>query len=65
MGFKSVILVVNDVYKSRTLYEGLLHCEVDGDFGEYNVGFKGGLSLYKKTLFIELTGKEHKKNWTS
>jgi hypothetical protein len=56
MGFLSTILVVEDVIKSRTLYEGTLHCKVDGDFGIYNVGFEGGLSLYKKTLFQELTG---------
>lgn len=54
MGFKSVILVVEDVIKSRKLYEEILGCKVDGDFGIYNVGFEGGLSLYKKSFFAEM-----------
>jgi catechol 2,3-dioxygenase-like lactoylglutathione lyase family enzyme len=58
MGFKSTILVVEDVKKSRTLYEGILMCKVIDDFGEYNVGFEGGLALYKKALFIELTNQK-------
>ncbi len=56
MGFSSTIIVVGDVIKSRTLYEGILKCKVNGDFGIYNVGFEGGLSLYKKTLFQDLVG---------
>jgi catechol 2,3-dioxygenase-like lactoylglutathione lyase family enzyme len=56
MGFLSTIIVVEDVMKSRTLYEGILKCKVSADFGVYNVGFEGGLSLYKKTLFQELVG---------
>lgn len=58
MTFKSAILVVNDVIKSRNLYEGILQCEVIDDFGEYNVGYRGGLALYQKAMFIELTGKD-------
>jgi catechol 2,3-dioxygenase-like lactoylglutathione lyase family enzyme len=53
--FVSTIVVVEDVIKSRTLYEGILKCTVTDDFGIYNVGFAGGLSLYKKTLFQDLT----------
>ncbi len=56
MSFYSTIVVVDDVIKSRTLYEDILQCKVNGDFGIYNVGFEGGLSLYKKTLFQDLTG---------
>jgi catechol 2,3-dioxygenase-like lactoylglutathione lyase family enzyme len=56
MGFLSTIIVVDDVLKSRTLYEGILGCKVTDDFGIYNVGFEGGLALYKKTLFRELAG---------
>lgn len=56
MGFLSTIIVVEDVMRSRTLYEGILKCKVTADFGVYNVGFEGGLSLYKKTLFQELVG---------
>lgn len=58
MGFKSTILVVADVLKSRKLYEGILGLRVDSDFGEYNVGFEGGLALYGRKLFAELTGTE-------
>jgi catechol 2,3-dioxygenase-like lactoylglutathione lyase family enzyme len=56
MGFLSTIVVVEDVMQSRTLYEGILGCRVAGDFGIYNVGFEGGLSLYQEALFRELTG---------
>lgn len=56
MGFLSTIIVVDDVLKSRTLYEGILGCKVTDDFGIYNVGFEGGLALYKRTLFQELAG---------
>jgi len=58
VGFKSTILVVEDVKKSRKLYEDILKCKVVDDFGEYNVGFEDGLALYKKTLFIDLTAQE-------
>jgi len=56
MAFLSTIIVVEDVIRSRTLYENILNCKVNGDFGIYNVGFEGGLSLYKKTLFQDLVG---------
>lgn len=56
MGYKSVILVVEDVLKSRKLYEDVLGFTVDGDFGEYNVGFVGGVALYKKAFFRQLSG---------
>lgn len=58
MGFKAVILVVEDVGRSRMLYEGLLGCRVEADFGIYNVGFEGGFALYKKSFFAELIGHE-------
>jgi len=56
MGFVSSIIVVEDVLHSRKLYEDILHMKVSGDFGIYNVGFEGGLSLYRKTFFEELIG---------
>jgi catechol 2,3-dioxygenase-like lactoylglutathione lyase family enzyme len=56
MGFKSTIIVVDDVLRSRALYEHVLGMRVTSDFGEYNVGFENGLALYKKGLFLELTG---------
>jgi len=58
MAFLSTIIVVEDVIRSRTLYENILNCKVNGDFGIYNVGFEGGLSLYKKTLFQDLVGSD-------
>ena len=54
MSFVSSIIVVEDVLRSRTLYEKILDMKVSGDFGIYNVGFEGGLSLYRKTFFQEL-----------
>lgn len=58
MGFKSVILVVDDVIKSRKLYEEILGCRITDDFGINNIGFEGGLALYKKSLFTELINSE-------
>ncbi len=58
MGFVSTILVVKDVPTSRKLYEGILGMKVSGDFGIYNVGFEGGLSLYRRVFFEELTGQK-------
>ena len=54
MSFVSSIIVVEDVLRSRMLYEKILNMKVSGDFGIYNVGFEGGLSLYRKTFFQEL-----------
>jgi hypothetical protein len=45
---------VEDVASSRELYENVLHLKVDVDFGIYNVGFEGGLSLYRRAFFQEL-----------
>ncbi len=59
MGYKSIILVVEDVVRSRILYEDLLGCKVDSDFGIHNVGFEGGFALYKKSLFAELIDNDH------
>ncbi|WP_438432687.1 VOC family protein [Gorillibacterium sp. sgz500922] len=59
MGFKSTILVVEDVVRSRMLYEELLGCKVEADFGIFNVGFEGGFALYKKSLFAELINSDN------
>ena len=56
MGFLSTIIVVEDILRSRELYEGALNLKVTADFGIYNVGFEGGLALYQKALFQELAG---------
>ncbi len=54
MSFVSSIIVVEDIARSRVLYENILHLKVTADFGIYNVGFEGGLSLYRKAFFEEL-----------
>jgi hypothetical protein len=65
MSFVSSIIVVEDIARSRMLYETILHLKVIADFGIYNVGFEGGLSLYRKAFFQELIddqvhlGKHH------
>lgn len=58
MSFVSSIIVVEDVARSRLLYENILHLKVSADFGIYNVGFEGGLSLYRKAFFQELIGDQ-------
>ena len=65
MGFVSSIIVVKDIPQSRKLYVDILGLKVSADFGIYNVGFEGGLSLYRKAFFEELIadqvdlGKHH------
>jgi catechol 2,3-dioxygenase-like lactoylglutathione lyase family enzyme len=54
MSFVSSIIVVEDIARSRLLYETILGLKVTADFGIYNVGFEGGLSLYRKAFFQEL-----------
>lgn len=57
MGFVSSIIVVEDIPRSRRLYADILGLKVTADFGIYNVGFEGGLSMYRKVFFEELSGK--------
>ena len=54
MSYLSTIIVVEDVLRSRELYEGVLGLKVDSDFGIYNVGFEGGLRC---------TGRRSFRNW--
>ncbi len=56
MGYKASILVVDDVPASRRFYETVFGLEVEEDHGIYNVGFSGGLALYRRELFRELSG---------
>jgi len=56
MSFVSSIIVVEEIARARILYENILHLKVTADFGIYNVGFEGGLSLYRKAFFEELIG---------
>ena len=58
MKFIGSIIVVEDIFRSRKLYETILHQKVTGDFGEYNVAFDGGLALYKRDLYQSLIGDE-------
>jgi catechol 2,3-dioxygenase-like lactoylglutathione lyase family enzyme len=56
MSFVSSIIVVEDVVRSRELYERILNQEVIADFGIYNVSFEGGFAMYNKSFFQELVG---------
>jgi len=56
MSFVSSIIVVEEIARSRLLYENILHLKVTADFGIYNVGFEAGLSLYRRAFFQELIG---------
>lgn len=58
MSFVSAIIVVEEIAQSRKLYEGILGLKVTADFGIYNVGFEGGLSMYQKALFQDLIGQQ-------
>jgi catechol 2,3-dioxygenase-like lactoylglutathione lyase family enzyme len=58
MGFKSAIIVVQDIPRSRYLYENLLHLRVTEDYGIYNVSFEGGLSMYGKDFFEQLIASQ-------
>jgi catechol 2,3-dioxygenase-like lactoylglutathione lyase family enzyme len=58
MKFICSLIVVEDIARSRKLYETLLHQKVISDFGEYNVAFEGGLAFYKKELYQSLIGEK-------
>ncbi len=58
MRFVCTIVVVENVLKSRELYEKILNQKVIADFGEFNVAFEGGLALYKKSLYQSLLGEK-------
>lgn len=56
MSFLASIIVVEDVLRSRQLYEKIMGMKVTEDHGIYNAGLEGGLSLYQRELFQNLTG---------
>jgi catechol 2,3-dioxygenase-like lactoylglutathione lyase family enzyme len=58
MKFICTIIVVEDIARSRKLYETILHQKVTADFGEFNVAFEGGLALYKRGLYQSLIGDQ-------
>jgi len=53
--YQAALIVVDDVARSRSFYEGLLGQAVESDFGE-NVAFKGGFSIHKKEHYSALLG---------
>lgn len=53
MNFICSLIVVEDVKKSRELYETLLSQKVITDFGE-NVAFEGGFAIHQKAHFAAL-----------
>ena len=57
MKFICPLVVVDDIEKSRFLYESLLNQEVKTDFGE-NVTYKGGFSIHQKKHFCSLIKKK-------
>lgn len=56
MAYKATILVVDDVLESRRFYETVFSMVVEEDHGIYNVGFSGGLALYRRELFRQISG---------
>jgi hypothetical protein len=58
MKFNCSIIVVEDIFRSRKLYEDILHQKVIADFGEYNVSYEGGLAFYNKNLYQNLIGAD-------
>jgi catechol 2,3-dioxygenase-like lactoylglutathione lyase family enzyme len=58
MAYVSSIIVVEDILRSRQLYEKILQLKVTADFGINHVGFEGGLSLYRRALLAELIGRQ-------
>jgi hypothetical protein len=58
MKFICSLIVVEDIGRSRKLYENILCQKVIADFGDNNVAFEGGFALYKKSLYQSLIGDE-------
>ena len=56
MKFLCSLIVVENIEKSRKLYELILKQNVVTDFGE-NISFEGGFALHKKSHFQTLIGK--------
>lgn len=61
MKYVCALVVVEDIAKSKKLYEEILQQKVVADFGE-NVVFEGGFALHKRDHFKQLiNGHEMKK----
>ena len=61
MKFICSLIVVENIEKSRYLYEHILKQSVTTDFGE-NIAFAGGFALHKKDHFQKLIGNHTIKN---
>ena len=57
MKFICSLIVVEDVLKSRTLYEKILNQKVTADFGE-NVAFEGGFAIHQKSHYKKLINEK-------
>lgn len=57
MKYVCALITVEDIIKSRKLYEGMLNQRVLSDFGE-NVTFEGGFSLHQRSHFQKLLKKD-------
>ena len=57
MKYVCSLIVVDNIAKSRNLYEKLLGCNVISDFGE-NVAFEGSFAIHQKEHFQTLIGNK-------
>jgi catechol 2,3-dioxygenase-like lactoylglutathione lyase family enzyme len=56
MKFICTLVAVEEIARSRKLYEGILGQKVTAEFGDSNLAFEGGLAFYKKSLYHSLIG---------
>lgn len=61
--FSSVVLLVNDIKKSRYFYNVVLGQKIMMDFGR-NVGFEGGLAIWDQNFALDLIFKDKKRDIT-
>ena len=59
--YRSVVLLVNDIEKSKNFYNVILGQKIVMDFGR-NVGFEGGLAIWEKDYALNLIFQEETKN---
>ncbi len=58
--YRSCVLLVEDVEKSKHFYNVVLGQKIEMDFGE-NVGFEGGLSIWEKDYALNLVFRDEAK----
>lgn len=59
--YQSVVLLVEDIEKSKYFYNIILGQKIVMDFGR-NVGFEGGLAIWEKKYALDLIFEEKKSN---